>query len=87
MLAAGGCPGARAEKFRGHDAHLLGPSTMRRSEVLAEESMVCPQKALNHLREIWELIGILEDHQLQRTEVVKKHVKIPLDMMIAEGGA
>ncbi|KAM9067653.1 protein regulator of cytokinesis 1 isoform 7-T7 [Sarcophilus harrisii] len=57
---------------------------MRRSEVLAEESVVCLQKALNHLREIWELIGIPEDQRLQRTEVVKKHIKSLLDMMIAE---
>ncbi|XP_074151278.1 protein regulator of cytokinesis 1 isoform X1 [Sminthopsis crassicaudata] len=57
---------------------------MRRSEVLAEESVVCLQKALNHLREIWELIGIPEDQRLQRTEVVKKHIKGLLDMMIAE---
>uniref|UniRef100_A0A2K5QGF5 Protein regulator of cytokinesis 1 n=1 Tax=Cebus imitator TaxID=2715852 RepID=A0A2K5QGF5_CEBIM len=55
-----------------------------RSEVLAEESIVCLQKALNHLREIWELIGIPEDQRLQRTEVVKKHIKELLDMMIAE---
>lgn len=75
MLAAGGCPGARAEKFRGHDAHLLGPSTMRRSEVLAEESMVCLQKSLNHLREIQESTGLPEDQRLQRTEVAKKRVK------------
>uniref|UniRef100_A0A2I2ZGQ3 Protein regulator of cytokinesis 1 n=1 Tax=Gorilla gorilla gorilla TaxID=9595 RepID=A0A2I2ZGQ3_GORGO len=54
------------------------------SEVLAEESIVCLQKALNHLREIWELIGIPEDQRLQRTEVVKKHIKELLDMMIAE---
>ncbi|XP_037365799.1 protein regulator of cytokinesis 1 isoform X2 [Talpa occidentalis] len=57
---------------------------MRRSEVLAEESIVCLQKALTHLREIWELIGIPEDQRLQRTEVVKKHIKDLLDMMIAE---
>ncbi|KAM9739830.1 LOW QUALITY PROTEIN: protein regulator of cytokinesis 1-like [Dama dama] len=57
---------------------------MRRSEVLAEESILCLQKALNHLREIWELIGIPEDQRLQRTEVVKKHIKDLLDMMIAE---
>ncbi|OWK09059.1 PRC1 [Cervus elaphus hippelaphus] len=53
-------------------------------EVLAEESILCLQKALNHLREIWELIGIPEDQRLQRTEVVKKHIKDLLDMMIAE---
>ena len=46
------------------------------SEVLAEESIVCLQKALNHLREIWELIGIPEDQRLQRTELVKKHIKV-----------
>ncbi|XP_012867319.1 PREDICTED: protein regulator of cytokinesis 1 [Dipodomys ordii] len=57
---------------------------MRRSEVLAEESVVCLQKALIDLREIWELIGIPEDQRLQRTEVVKKHIKDLLDRMIAE---
>ncbi|XP_066211446.1 protein regulator of cytokinesis 1 isoform X1 [Saccopteryx leptura] len=57
---------------------------MRRSEVLAEESMECLQNALSHLRKIWELIGIPEDQRLQRTEVVKKHIKDLLGMMIAE---
>lgn len=52
--------------------------------MLAEESVLCLQKALTHLREIWELIGIPEDQRLQRTEVVKKHIKDLLDMMIAE---
>ncbi|XP_032128898.1 protein regulator of cytokinesis 1-like [Sapajus apella] len=66
------------------NSRLLGASAMRRSEVLAEESIVCLQKALNHLREIWELIGIPEDQRLQRAEVVKKHIKELLDMMIAE---
>ncbi|XP_040825423.1 protein regulator of cytokinesis 1 isoform X5 [Ochotona curzoniae] len=49
-----------------------------------EESIACFQKALNYLWEIWESIGIPEDQKLQRTEVVKKHVKELLDMMIAE---
>ncbi|KAM7330603.1 hypothetical protein ACRRTK_009792 [Alexandromys fortis] len=57
---------------------------MRRSEVLAEESIVCLQRALTQLREIWELIGIPEEQRLQRTEVVKKHIKDLLDRMIAE---
>ncbi|XP_021022708.1 protein regulator of cytokinesis 1 [Mus caroli] len=57
---------------------------MRRSEVLADESITCLQKALTHLREIWELIGIPEEQRLQRTEVVKKHIKDLLDRMIAE---
>ncbi|KAM4826144.1 protein regulator of cytokinesis 1 isoform 2-T2 [Thomomys bottae] len=57
---------------------------MRRSEVLAEESVVCLQKALIDLREIWEVIGIPEDQRLQRTEVVKKHIQDLLDRMIAE---
>ncbi|XP_021500962.1 protein regulator of cytokinesis 1 isoform X1 [Meriones unguiculatus] len=57
---------------------------MRRSEVLAEESILCLQKALTHLREIWELIGIPEEQRLQRTEVVNKHIKDLLDRMIAE---
>ncbi|XP_006769662.1 PREDICTED: protein regulator of cytokinesis 1 [Myotis davidii] len=53
-------------------------------EVIAEESILCLQKALTHLREIWELIGIPEDQRLQRTQVVHKHIKDLLDMMIAE---
>ncbi|XP_060035440.1 protein regulator of cytokinesis 1 isoform X3 [Erinaceus europaeus] len=57
---------------------------MRRSEVLADETIICLQKALTHLREIWELIGIPEDQRLQRTEVVKKHIKDLLDKMIVE---
>lgn len=51
--------------------------------MLADESITCLQKALTHLREIWELIGIPEEQRLQRTEVVKKHTK-DLDRMIAE---
>ncbi|XP_016072619.1 PREDICTED: protein regulator of cytokinesis 1 [Miniopterus natalensis] len=54
------------------------------SEVIAEDSILCLQKALSHLREIWELIGIPEDQRLQRTQVVHKHIKDLLDMMIAE---
>ncbi|XP_054998824.1 protein regulator of cytokinesis 1 isoform X1 [Sorex araneus] len=57
---------------------------MRRSEVLAGESILCLQEALARLREIWELIGIPEEQRFQRTEVVKKHIKGLLDMMIAE---
>ncbi|KAK1327829.1 hypothetical protein QTO34_012737 [Cnephaeus nilssonii] len=53
-------------------------------EVIAEDSILCLQKALSHLREIWELIGIPEDQRLQRTQVVHKHIKDLLDMMIAE---
>lgn len=56
-------------------AHVAGFSFLF-SEVLAEESSMS-QKALNHLREIWELIGIPEDQRLQRTEVVK-HIKVSL---------
>ncbi|XP_072838272.2 protein regulator of cytokinesis 1 isoform X1 [Pogona vitticeps] len=57
---------------------------MRKSDVLANESVACLNRALSHLREIWEEIGIPEDQRLQRTEVVKKHVKGLLEMMIAE---
>ncbi|KAL4624314.1 protein regulator of cytokinesis 1-like isoform X2 [Arapaima gigas] len=57
---------------------------MRRSEVLASESVACLNMALGQLKDIWEEIGIPEDQRLQRTEVVKKHVKGLLDMMIAE---
>ncbi|XP_075774153.1 protein regulator of cytokinesis 1 isoform X2 [Pelodiscus sinensis] len=57
---------------------------MRKSEVLAAESVACLNKALGHLRDIWEEIGIPEEQRLQRTEVVKKHIKGLLDMMVAE---
>ncbi|XP_023698850.1 protein regulator of cytokinesis 1-like isoform X2 [Paramormyrops kingsleyae] len=57
---------------------------MRKSEVLAAESVACLNKALCRLKDIWEEIGIPEDQRLQRTEVVKKHVRGLLDMMIAE---
>uniref|UniRef100_A0A663DW55 Protein regulator of cytokinesis 1 n=1 Tax=Aquila chrysaetos chrysaetos TaxID=223781 RepID=A0A663DW55_AQUCH len=36
------------------------------------------------LRDIWEEIGIPEEQRLERTEVVKKHIKSLLDMMVAE---
>ncbi|XP_072138261.1 protein regulator of cytokinesis 1b isoform X1 [Mobula birostris] len=57
---------------------------VRRSDALATESVTCLNAALAHLRNIWEEIGIPEDQRLQRTEVVKKHIKGLLDMMIAE---
>ncbi|XP_063170227.1 protein regulator of cytokinesis 1 [Candoia aspera] len=57
---------------------------MRRSDVLAGESVACLTRALGHLRGIWEEIGIPEEQRLQRTEVVKRHVKDLLDRMIAE---
>uniref|UniRef100_A0A8D0L3V6 Protein regulator of cytokinesis 1 n=1 Tax=Sphenodon punctatus TaxID=8508 RepID=A0A8D0L3V6_SPHPU len=52
--------------------------------VLAAESVACLNLALGRLRDIWEEIGIPEEQRLQRTEVVKKHIKGLLDMMIAE---
>ncbi|XP_062859828.1 protein regulator of cytokinesis 1a isoform X2 [Trichomycterus rosablanca] len=57
---------------------------MRKSELHAAESVACLNKALNHLRDIWEEIGIPEDQRMQRTEAVKMHIKNLLDMMIAE---
>ncbi|XP_076594811.1 protein regulator of cytokinesis 1b isoform X1 [Chaetodon auriga] len=57
---------------------------MRRSEVLAAESVSCLNKALCALKDIWEEIGIPEDQRLQRTNVVKDHIKNLLDMMIKE---
>ncbi|XP_031424920.1 protein regulator of cytokinesis 1b isoform X2 [Clupea harengus] len=57
---------------------------MRKSEVLAAESVACLNKALCHLKDIWEEIGIPEDQRLERTNVVKNHIKGLLDMMIAE---
>ncbi|CAL8245895.1 unnamed protein product [Lota lota] len=57
---------------------------MRKSEVLAAESVSCLNKALYHLMDIWEEIGICEEQRLQRTNVVKNHIKGLLDMMVAE---
>ncbi|XP_034536503.1 protein regulator of cytokinesis 1b isoform X2 [Notolabrus celidotus] len=57
---------------------------MRRSEVLAAESVACLNKALIHLKDIWEEIGIPEDQRLQRTNTVKSHIKNLLEMMIKE---
>lgn len=51
------------------------------SDVLAEEAVLCLQKALTQLREIWEFIGIPEDQRLQRTEVVQKHIKASLALV------
>lgn len=46
------------------------------SEVLAAEAVSCLNKALCHLKDIWEEIGIPEDQRLQRTNVVKNHIKV-----------
>ncbi|XP_061855552.1 protein regulator of cytokinesis 1 isoform X2 [Colius striatus] len=57
---------------------------MRRSEVLAAEAVSCLNRAMVALRDIWEEIGIPEEQRLERTEVVKKHIKSLLDLMVAE---
>ncbi|XP_049573754.1 protein regulator of cytokinesis 1b [Syngnathus scovelli] len=57
---------------------------MRKSEVLAAESVSCLTKALVYLKDIWEEIGIPEDQRLQRTNAVKKHIEDLLKMMIKE---
>ncbi|XP_029316733.1 protein regulator of cytokinesis 1b isoform X2 [Cottoperca gobio] len=57
---------------------------MRKSEVLAAEAVSCLNKALCHLKDIWEEIGIPEDQRLQRTNVVQNHIKSLLEMMIKE---
>ncbi|XP_070619640.1 protein regulator of cytokinesis 1 isoform X2 [Erythrolamprus reginae] len=57
---------------------------MRRSEVLAGESVGCLAQTLSDLRTIWEEIGIPEEQRLQRIQVVNKHVKDLLAQMVAE---
>ncbi|XP_062845980.1 protein regulator of cytokinesis 1b isoform X1 [Trichomycterus rosablanca] len=57
---------------------------MRKSEVLAAEAVACLNKALCRLKDIWEEIGIPEEQRLERTNVVKSHIKSLLDMMISE---
>ncbi|NXX71155.1 PRC1 regulator, partial [Spizella passerina] len=54
------------------------------SEVLASEAVSCLNRALAALRDIWEEIGIPEEQRLERTDVVRKHIKSLLDMMVAE---
>ncbi|NXL27851.1 PRC1 regulator, partial [Glaucidium brasilianum] len=54
------------------------------SEILAAEAVSCLNRAMAALRDIWEEIGIPEEQRLERTEVVKKHIKNLLDMMVAE---
>ncbi|NXN28575.1 PRC1 regulator, partial [Nycticryphes semicollaris] len=54
------------------------------SEVLAAETVMCLNRAMATLRDIWEEIGIPEKLQLERTEAVKDHMKSLLDMMISE---
>lgn len=49
------------------------------SEVIAAESVACLNKALCHLKDIWEEIGIPEDQRLERTNVVKNHVKVSVE--------
>ncbi|NWI67034.1 PRC1 regulator, partial [Todus mexicanus] len=55
-----------------------------RSEVLAAEAVSCLNRAMAALRDIWEEIGIPEEQRLERTDVVKKHIKSLLDLMVAE---
>lgn len=49
------------------------------SELIAAESVACLNKALCHLKDIWEEIGIPEDQRLERTNVVKNHVKVSVE--------
>lgn len=46
------------------------------SEVLAAEAVSCLNKALYHLKDIWEEIGIPENQRLERTNAVKNHIKV-----------
>ncbi|KAM6315736.1 protein regulator of cytokinesis 1-like [Podargus strigoides] len=61
-----------------------GAAAMRKSEVLAAEAVSCLNRAMAALRGIWEEIGIPEEQRLERTDVVKKHIKGLLDTMVAE---
>lgn len=53
------------------------------SEVIAAESVACLNKALCHLKDIWEEIGIPEDQRLERTNVVKNHIKVSFECTCA----
>lgn len=52
--------------------------------MLAAEAVSCLNKALCHLKDIWEEIGIPEDQRLQRTNVVKSHIKVgtPIERLL-----
>lgn len=54
----------------------MSPAARPCSEVLAAEAVSCLNKALCHLKDIWEEIGIPEDQRLQRCNVVKNHIKV-----------
>lgn len=54
----------------------MSPAVRPCSEVLAAEAVSCLNKALCHLKDIWEEIGIPEDQRLQRCNVVKNHIKV-----------
>lgn len=53
--------------------------------MLAAEAVSCLNKALCHLKDIWEEIGIPEDQRLQRTNVVKSHIKVGTLCLVCEG--
>ncbi|KAG8440611.1 hypothetical protein GDO86_006383 [Hymenochirus boettgeri] len=57
---------------------------MRKSQLIAAESVACLNSALARLRDIWEEIGIPEDQRLQRIDAVKQHVNFLLTRMIEE---
>ncbi|CAL9701196.1 unnamed protein product [Knipowitschia caucasica] len=57
---------------------------MRKSEVVAEETVSCLNLALIRLKDVWEEIGISEEQRLERTDSVREHIKTLLDMMISE---
>lgn len=79
--AAGGAGGRCRRDGRGSEA--LGPWPRRAadgpavpSEVLANEAVSCLNRAMAALRDIWEEIGIPEEQRLERTDVVRKHIKV-----------
>lgn len=67
----------------GRGSEALGPRPCRAadgpavpSEVLANEAVSCLNRAMAALRDIWEEIGIPEEQRLERTDVVRKHIKV-----------
>lgn len=46
------------------------------SEVVAAEAVCCLNRAMATLRDIWEEIGIPEEQRLERTDTVRKHIKV-----------
>ncbi|KAM3663275.1 protein regulator of cytokinesis 1 isoform 2-T2 [Ammospiza maritima maritima] len=84
VAVVGGAAAARQPVSLNRRRAAMERGAVRKSEALANEAVSCLNRALAALRDIWEEIGIPEEQRLERTDVVRKHIKSLLDMMVAE---